>query len=199
MNVINKIFSRICFTDQSDFTQLLDCSHEFCNGCWSLYIASCIKSGQSNIACPHFKCKTIITEPLIWSCTNSKLYQQYRKIHLENLISTNPQLQYCPAADCPRLAYVEDVESVDDKQPDSIPVLCECGLVWCFSCQNQAHWPASCKEMDAFCKAFENYEGYIKLLRHPGLISSVHVKRCPVCCHPIEKGMFCCYFYCSWL
>ena len=175
------------FPEKSGFTQLLKCSHNFCNSCLSLYIASKITAGQSSITCPYFNCKTTIDEPLVWSCTNSTFYQKYRKLSIQNLISTNPQLQYCPTADCPHLAYID---GLDIKQPNSVPVLCKCGLVWCFSCQKPAHWPASCKEMDIFLKDFKDHEEYMKKLRYPGSISSVQVKKCPFCHAPIEKSMY---------
>ena len=177
---------------QSDFTCLSNCLHHFCNGCWSLYIATSINAGQSQITCPCFNCKTVISEPLIWSHTNSKLHQQYKKLKLEHLISTNPQLRHCPAANCVQLAYIDGAKGLE-----SVPVSCKCGLVWCFSCQNQAHWPATCKEMDAFCKAFKDYEHYLKMLRRPGLVSSVRVKKCPICCHPIEKSYGCDHMTCN--
>ena len=188
-----------CFPEKSGFTQLLKCSHHFCNGCLSLYIVSKIDAGQSSITCPYFNCKTTIDEPLVWSCTNSTFYQKYRKLHVQNLISTNPQLQYCPTADCSHLAYIDGLEI---KQPNSVPVLCKCGLVWCFSCQKPAHWPASCKEMDTFLNQFKDHEEYMKMLRFSGSISSVKVKRCPTCHEPIEKSMYtkfvkkCCFFCC---
>ena len=151
-----------------------------------MYIVGSVKAGRSPITCPCFNCKTTMNEPLVWSCTNSEIYQHHRKITLQNLVNTNPHLRHCPAVDCTQVAWLKDVK---ENRPSSLPVSCHCGLVWCFGCQNQAHWPATCEEMDIFRDECKAHEEYMKMLTFPGSISSVHVKKCPICCNPIEKSM----------
>ena len=153
----------------------------------------CVQAGQSRILCPDFNCHNSVGDALVWSSTNSKFYQMYCKVSNQLAIDTNPSLRPCPAPGCVHLAYVASAEK---KAPDPIPVLCHCGELWCFACQNDAHWPASCREAEVFRKAHGNYEDLKRVSAIEGSITSVHVKRCPFCFYPIDKGMGCQHMSC---
>ena len=76
----------------------------------------------------------------------------------------------------------------------SVPIYCHCGHKWCFACQEEPHWPASCAEAAFFRSQTETYE---KLIRaKTGVITSVNVKRCPHCRYPIEKNKGCPHMSC---
>lgn len=177
-----------------DFTTLLQCSHRFCNDCWTMYIASRIGLGQSCITCPQFQCKTVVGEPTVWSLTNSKIYRQYLKLKHQMAIDMNQQFRHCPAADCTRIACVDSMSKTESLK--ALPILCSCGQLWCFGCQKDAHWPASCEEAESFRQKCEDQESLRKTYLLPGRISSVQVKRCPFCSDPIEKNKGCQYMAC---
>ena len=159
-----------------------------------MYIKSCIDLGQSGVTCPHYQCKTILGEPIVWSLTNTELYQRYTKIKYQVAIDTNKQLRHCPSADCTYIAYMDSPTLTESSM--ALPILCACGRLWCFNCQNDAHWPASCEEAESFLKKCEDHESLKKTYLLPGRISSVQVKRCPFCSHPIEKSRGCQHMLC---
>ena len=130
----------------------------------------------------------------MWSLTNSKIYGLYTKLKHEMVINMNQQFRHCPAADCTRIAHVDSM-SKKESSP-ALPILCNCGHFWCFGCQKDAHWPASCKEAESFRKKCEGHESLRKTYLLPGRISSVQVKRCPFCSHPIEKSVGCQHMLC---
>jgi hypothetical protein len=68
--------------------------------------------------------------------------------------------------------------------------------MWCFGCQKDAHWPASCEEAESFRNKCDDYETLKKTYGLPGRISSVQVKRCPFCSDPIEKSHGCQHMSC---
>ena len=153
---------------------------------------SCIGLGQTCITCPHFQCKTVIGEPLMWSQTNSEIYQRYMKLKHHAVIGMNQKFRHCPAANCTHIAYID---SSTEFSP-GLPILCVCGQMWCFGCQKDSHWPASCEEAESFRNKCDDYESLKKTYHLPGRISSVQVKRCPFCSYPIEKGLGCQHMSC---
>lgn len=130
----------------------------------------------------------------MWSRTNSVVYQQYTELKRQVAINMNQQFRHCPAADCTHVAYVKSLTKTDSAK--ALPILCNCGQLWCFDCQKDAHWPASCEEAESFREKCEDLESVKKTYLLPGRISSVQVKRCPFCSHPIEKGRGCQHMLC---
>ncbi len=159
-----------------------------------MYIMSCIGLGQSCITCPHFQCKTIIGEAMVWSRTNSEVYQRYTKLKHQVAIDMNRLFRHCPAVDCTHIAYIDSLTKTESSI--ALPILCDCGQMWCFGCQKDAHWPASCEEAESFRNKCEDHETLKKTYLLPGRISSVQVKRCPFCSHPIEKSHGCQHMVC---
>ena len=149
--------------------------------------------GQSCITCPHYKCKTAVEEPHLWARTNSEFYRRYTQLKRQVAINMNRQFRHCPAANCTSIAYIDSLATTEST---ALPVLCNCGEIWCFGCQKDAHWPASCDEAESFRMRCDDHQNLKKSYLLPGRISSVQVKRCPFCSHPIEKSQGCQHMIC---
>ncbi|EER03653.1 ankyrin repeat and ibr domain containing protein, putative [Perkinsus marinus ATCC 50983] len=73
---------------------------------------------------------------------------------------------------------------------ESDTVVCDCGYCWCFSCQREAHEPASCQQV---------YDWEVKNSNESENVSWIlaNTKQCPRCGRPIEKNQGCNHMRCS--
>ena len=68
--------------------------------------------------------------------------------------------------------------------------------LWCFKCQEDAHWPATCQEAHIFRQKNVCYARMVTTKKRRALITIVQVKHCPSCYHPVEKGLGCNHMTC---
>ena len=86
-------------------------------------------------------------------------------------------------------------ECIIDVKP--VPVPCVCSFMWCFKCQEDAHWPATCEEASILRKKNAAYSGLMtSTVKKKRLITSVQVKHCPFCLYPVEIGLGCDHMTC---
>lgn len=200
----------ICYMDMhtkggdinGSFTLLNACGHNFCNDCWKAHLRTQIELGHTNLKCPGYKCIAGVDDVSLMSLLPS-LYGKYRTKKLYTLIEMNPQWKWCPADQCklickvavPQDSFVDGSDCISNVQP--LPVACVCGTMWCFKCQEDAHWPATCEEARVFR---EKNAAYARIMtstsRKNKLITSVQVKHCPFCSYPVEKGWGCDHMTC---
>ena len=121
---------------------------------------------------------------------------------LETSLEMDPEWKWCPADQCNLVVKATTPQdlSVDcnikgDTSTQPVPVVCVCGTMWCFKCQEDAHWPATCEEAHVFRQKNASYAKMV-LTKKQVLITSVQVKRCPFCKYPVEKGMGCNHMTC---
>ncbi len=80
----------------------LDCSHRFCNECWSDYIISTINNKSFNsifITCPGHICQTPIKNIYIKQFINNKIWNIV-------ITSNSQQYRFCPTPGCNCILYV---------------------------------------------------------------------------------------------
>lgn len=183
-------------------TTLTTCGHTFCNSCWRAHLKTQIDLGQTKLRCPGHGCSTTVDDVTLMSLTPS-LYGRHMAKRVDTLLEISPKWKWCPADQCKlvvkatilrdsRVCGTEDGGSV---QP--MPVACVCGTTWCFKCQEDAHWPATCEEAQVFRKRHERYAKMVKNNQEERLITSVEVKNCPFCNYPIQKGPGCNHMHCG--
>lgn len=169
---------------------MIECCHWFCNECWLRHIITQSAEAKNQLTCPEYQCATPVDLVTIMSLIPS-CYARYTRHVVGRELETSPVWRWCPS-DCCSLA-VKAVPHISGEkiQPGPVPVVCACGSVWCFRCQDRAHWPASCQQAKEFRKVHKQL-----YLPDKNLITSVNVKKCPKCMYPIEKYMGCNYMHC---
>ncbi|OWF39340.1 E3 ubiquitin-protein ligase ARI3 [Mizuhopecten yessoensis] len=173
-----------CFCESddppADGCMLLPCQHYFCIDCWRQHITIRIKEGANDIPCQAFKCKEFIVDVMVRTLVSCDLANQWIKRKKERILESQ-SWHWCPTTSCDKVATVTTASS--RFSGDNIPVLCGCDRVWCFSCQSDVHWPATCDQ-------YLNYRKTLSQYAEPRFYY-VDVKKCPKCKHPIEKNGGC--------
>lgn len=113
------------------------------------------------------------------------MYIKFLDRRANTLLETDPLWQWCPGDMCKQVIKAEC--------SSALPVECSCGVAWCFKCQQEAHWPATCDQARKFLEMTREHEA---LLGRRDCITSVQVKRCPFCKYPIEKNEGCPHMHC---
>ena len=201
------LFSSLIISDSdatSSHTSLNTCGHKFCDDCWRAHLRTQIQLNHTDLQCPGHEC-TIVVDDVTLMLLLPSWYGRYCTNRLNNFLEISPEWKWCPADQCqlvvkattssgPSVACDENAGSV---HPSSVPVACVCGTMWCFKCQEDAHWPATCEEALVFRQKTKGYAEMLKNSPSASLITSVQVKSCPFCHYPIEKGFGCNHMVCG--
>lgn len=176
-------------------TAMRSCSHWFCNECWKAYLSSQLQQGQVIIKCPAYDCDTTVDDVTFMGLLPNK-FLKFLTMRQEKTVERNSEWKWCPGDKCNLVVKATSLKDAKEtkEEVDPVPICCQCGHRWCFVCQEEPHWPASCAEAAFFRSQNETYE---KLIRtKAGGITSVNVKRCPHCRYPIEKHKGCPHMSC---
>lgn len=68
----------------------------------------------------------------------SNKFRKYVKFVLNAYVEKHKNLQWCPGRGC---------ENAVQSASKTAMVRCDCGLVWCFGCKLEGHWPAACEHI----------------------------------------------------
>ncbi|XP_060079423.1 uncharacterized protein LOC132558830 [Ylistrum balloti] len=194
--------TRVCETclcesedPQADGCTLLICQHYFCLDCWRRYILTRIREGTINMPCQAFECKEVVSDVLVRILMPCDLTNQWMNRKKERGLESSQACHWCPTASCDKVALVASTSSrfIDE----NIPVICACNRTWCFSCQSDVHWPATCDQYSDYRKRLAQ-NGHIEGGKRPAESAEyyVHVKKCPQCHYPIEKNGGCTQMTC---
>lgn len=171
----------------------LYCNHKFCNDCFRNYLKiKIMESGSSVdvITCPGHKCKFIVDECTIGSLVSMDLYSKYTSFVTKSYVDRNPNLKYCPSKKCESIVLLNSSISTS-------MIHCNCGLIWCYNCKLEAHWPASCEQIkwynDTHHRQNQDPDASEKTLEW----LSKYTQDCPKCKSPIEKNGGCNHLSCS--
>jgi len=181
-------------------TSLNTCGHKFCDDCWRAHLKTQIQLGHTDLRCPGHECAAAVDDVTLMSLLPS-LYGRHLTKRLNTFLELNPEWKWCPTDQCRLVVKATTpqdpsvVSHVGIVQP--VPVVCACGSMWCFKCQEDAHWPATCQEARSFREKTKGYAKMVENSRSTSLITSVKVKNCPFCHYPIEKGPGCNHMHCG--
>uniref|UniRef100_A0A2P2JJZ6 RBR-type E3 ubiquitin transferase n=2 Tax=Rhizophora mucronata TaxID=61149 RepID=A0A2P2JJZ6_RHIMU len=172
----------ICTEDVScDKATRMDCSHSFCNDCWTKHFIVKINEGQSRrIRCMAYKCNAICDEAVVRNLVSKEhpdLAEKFDRFLLESYIEDNKMVKWCPSTPhCGNAIRVEEDEFCE--------VECSCGLQFCFSCLSETHSPCSCLMWELWSKKCRDESETVNWI-------TVNTKPCPKCHKPVEKNGGC--------
>lgn len=171
-----ELVCNICF-DEFPKNEIfaLKCNHNFCLLCWNSYLENEIEDQRSQmIYCPYsIDCKTLVDDKIVIKLLmEPKVVSRYQHLITESFVRSNRLLKWCPAPDCTRAIKVNYV--------DSQPVVCSCGQVFCFGCDEKWHLPISCKMLQKWNKKSVDDSENVKWF-------TANTKNCPKCNFQLRK------------
>ncbi|KAL3722498.1 hypothetical protein ACJRO7_034814 [Eucalyptus globulus] len=172
----------ICMEDiPGQITTRMDCSHCYCNDCWTEHFVVKINEGQSKrIKCMAHKCNAICDEAIVRDLVRRRhpdLANKFDRFLLESYIEDNKMVKWCPSTPhCGNAIRIEEDECCE--------VECSCGLQFCFSCLSEPHSPCSCLMWELWSKKCRDESETVNWI-------TVHTKPCPKCHKPVEKNGGC--------
>lgn len=110
-----------------------------------------------------------------------KRMDKYKKKICISYAKFNKNISYCPC-NCDYFCQVFDGFHVNT-------VECVCGNYYCFSCKNEAHFPASCQDVEKWEQLLNNEEGNIQWINQ-------NTKKCPSCKALVFKYIGCSLIKC---
>ena len=188
----------ICYIDTVS-TGLRPCNHLFCDCCLKLCIEDYIYNKSTDIACPEFKCHMKLNIAFVMKyLTSNALFTIYCNKPVQNIILGDENLKQCPTPNCSHIA-VQKMKKIQRINTSIIPsvVSCVCSKSWCFGCQNEEHWPASCELFERYHQQLKDDVGTI--LNQYGEIyrTNVQYRKCPFCGSSIIENGGCNHMNCS--
>ncbi|KAI6180250.1 RBR-type E3 ubiquitin transferase [Aphelenchoides besseyi] len=172
----------VCFDNDVEF-RALECGHPFCVACWSSYVKSQVDDGKSRILCMQSKCGMFLHEEFIRSVLSKESFARFEQALYRDIITTNPELSFCPGADCSMIAH--------SKSKKAHRVVCtKCNTQFCFKCTQDYHSPTTCETIKKWlikCADDSETANYI----------SANTKDCPKCHASIEKNGGCNHMHCT--
>ncbi|GAQ81569.1 hypothetical protein KFL_000840120 [Klebsormidium nitens] len=177
-----------CFDDvPADSATVMDCSHIYCNDCWTTYFLMKIREGQSRrITCMAHKCNAICDEEKVLKLVaeaDPLAVDRYERSLLESYIEDNSKVKWCPSVPhCGNALRVEGEPYVE--------VQCTCGLTFCFNCGLEAHSPCSCDIWRRWDEKSRDESETVNWL-------VANTKPCPKCGKKVEKSGGCNLVQCT--
>lgn len=162
-----------------------DCTHLFCNTCWTFYIKYVINQvGRVNkITCPAYNCNFLVDNKIvIEALAKSNDKQKYQQLLLQSYVSWNRALRWCPYLDC-SYAIKMGAEKIKN-------VVCKCKSQFCFYCGEGWHDPVPCNLLKRWNSRW-NDDSQTSCWIHE------NTKDCPKCNVIIEKKNSCDNITCS--
>lgn len=161
-----------CLICQQDFAESVKfpCHHRYCKSCMYEYLKlRIIESKVSSMPCPNTSCPYLLKIKEIELLTSPELFSKYQ-IFARNLeLSQNPNLRFCPKADC---------QGYDIGNSKKRKLTCnECTSDFCYYCNETWHGESSCK------RANEHVFDIWSLKNN--------VRSCPNCHRRVEKAGGC--------
>eukprot|EP01124_Arcella_intermedia_P000217 TRINITY_DN10115_c0_g1_i1.p1 TRINITY_DN10115_c0_g1~~TRINITY_DN10115_c0_g1_i1.p1 ORF type:complete len:1098 (-),score=293.89 TRINITY_DN10115_c0_g1_i1:30-3323(-) len=175
------------------FMSALPCGHFYCLDCLRDYLVNLVNDGNVDcIPCPGYKCKYILDEIQISSYLNQEAYEKYVKFLANAYVESHPQIKWCPAKGC-NLA-LRQISS-------GSMVMCKCGLLWCWKCGKDGHWPTSCEQIKWWNDIYAKDESKVSFDSEDEAASVRWLLKftqdCPKCGAPIQKNGGCNHMSCK--
>ena len=144
-----------------------------------------IEQGHTVLRCPGYECSSTVDDVTLMSLVPS-LYGRHLSKRLDTFLEMDSEWKWCPADQCKLIVKAtatqvtsEACDAANNASVQLVPVVCVCGTMWCFKCQEDAHWPATCQEAQIFRQKNASYARMVTTKKKRELITSVQVKHCP--------------------
>jgi len=158
------------------------CSHRFCFECWNQYLTNKIQQGESGgICCASYKCNANLDQHIIKRLISDDLYQKYFNYLTQSFVDQNEKLKWCPAPNCGNVITADMLKGQI--------VACSCGFRFCFRCQQESHFPATCEQVRMWQKKIQDVSETQNWIM-------ANTQDCPKCKSFIEKNGGCNHMTC---
>lgn len=169
------------------------CRHFYCVTCLTRYVTLRLEENVTLLTCPAYKCAKVIDRVTLASLLPLATYQRHFRLAVQSVVTESDWLQWCGARGCENA-----LEGQPEGQGLAAVVQCHCGFVSCFSCRHEAHWPATCQQLQWYNDTHErkhasdsqSEEKTLKWLEQ-------YTQDCPRCKSPIEKNGGCSHMNCK--
>ena len=180
---VEDVICGVCFCESAlAETSAADCGHKFCNDCWSGHIKAQIGDGASSIGCMAEKCAVALSSAVVQGLASADDWAKFSRFSQASFVNDNPFLKWCPAAGCGK--------AVKASRTGAHEVSCSCGMIFCFGCSVEAHYPLSCAQLQAWDEKNKSDSETAKYIK-------ANTKKCPKCQTPIEKNGGCNWINCK--
>lgn len=202
----NFIECEICYEVKEVFSTLTKCGHYFCDECLKEFIQQNI-TNNNPMTCLNQNCKNGLDLVIICAFTSPIEFLRYSKIVCDIYLSTKKYLKFCPTPDCEYVGCTPS-HTITDIHEDirklvfqfDLPLVdCpQCTNSWCYHCEKDKHWPATCEAYKLYLDQREKDTGVI--LHGNGMVITdtayKDCKRCPSCKAVIFKDGGCTEMQC---
>jgi ariadne-1 len=174
----------VCFCPAPrDARSALRCGHVFCNDCWGNHLRVQVNEGNADkVHCMAEGCSVLVEPHLAQVLLDAEAYAKFARFAQKQFVDDNPYMKWCPAVGCEKVIKVSDIGSCSE-------TACTCGMIFCFACSREAHFPLSC----ATLTRWEDKEASDS---STGQWFQAHAKRCRKCHSFIEKNGGCNWMRC---
>jgi hypothetical protein len=160
-----------------------------------------LQQGKTTISCPALDCAETVDDATFMSLA-PKSYFKYKSIQQDKVLEVSKQWKWCPGDKCQLVAKMTNGKGPETRtdyeshqQTTCLPCMCSCSQIWCFGCQEEPHWPATCDQAQNFRRRTEKYQEVVST--SGDCVTSVSVRRCPNCDYPVEKDGGCPHMVCT--
>jgi ariadne-1 len=163
-------------------TALPSCGHRFCDTCWRTFLAMKINEGETLLCCAAAKCGMPVEDDMLRRLVDAETYEKYMRFTAKSFVEQNPTARWCPRPGCGNAIEVVDATR-------GAAITCACGYRFCYTCNEEAHAPASCEQVKAWQRKCRDDSETLNWLQ-------VNTQQCPKCQSPIEKNGGCNHMTC---
>ena len=175
---------------------LLPCRHWFCRSCWQHYLDEKMSQNAAKIECPFTDCEFTVDIVTCLSFSSHSNAVGYLQTKFESEIQNSSSLEWCPGCESAAVCENFTKKKTESILKDIPFVSCSCKKKWCFSCQGNPHWPASCELYSEYQEIRKQQMGTLFDQTGQPYQTEVEVKPCPYCKTPINKNQGCNYMAC---
>jgi ariadne-1 len=170
----------LCYSDVTpEEMDALPCGHWFCLNCWKEYVHahSKEKAALLSLSCMA-ECDHSMTDRLLGRCLEDSAedLSRWKRWVAEEFASDDLATRSCPTDGCEFVCRYPKGVARD--------VICPNGHIFCFSCGQEGHAPATCRDARRWRKALSSDSMDIKLILSK-------CRPCPKCGVMIEKNQGC--------
>ncbi len=183
----NRLLCGICYDEVTqDQVFALNCGHEFCQGCWKIYLETVgieTKYPYLDCRCPqHDCCSRVFPQHLTALAPKARL--KWEETYLDAFLEMDSSCRQCPSLNCQSVAVV-NIKS-KTRKPTSCKCI-ECKKEFCYDCGEDPHRPATCEAMTEWTRVQAKSDFWVRR----------NAKPCPGCHAPIEKVQGCNHMSCT--
>ena len=195
----NELACEICATpwdDHSTGCAMQSCDHFYCSNCWQNHLVSRVMLRDHQLSCPGSGCNTSVDTVTFMSLLPYSYYVKYQSYINSARLESSSNWKWCQGlgGKCQKIIRATTSESTPCAElGELICVSCTCKAGWCFSCGNEAHWPATCEQATVYFELIrkkgdkETLKTLPPIPEAPPVYFANNVKKCPRCKYPIEK------------